>query len=233
MLPRKVKDCDICPELIVIKAGAFDMGASDGDSDAFPIHRVSINSFLMGATEVTEAEWKAVMGINPNYHQSCGDNCAVSHISWNDAKIYVSKLSQQTGKKFRLPSEAEWEYAARAGSVGKWTFGDAQTLLAEHAWFAANSGFATHSVANKKANGYGLYDMHGNLWEWVEDIWHPNYVGAPINGSAWVTEGDDQHRVLRGGSWFDQPNSLKSSYRSWNTPVINYYGAGLRVARDF
>ena len=227
-----VKDCDLCPPLVPIQAGSFDMGARDGDVDAMPAHRVNVRSFLLGQTEVTYGQWKALMGPGSRSISQCGDDCPVSQVSWEDAQIYVKKLSERTGRHYRLPSESEWEYAARAGGSGGWSFGDDEDQLDRHAWFWSNSFGRTQVVGQKQPNGFGLFDMYGNVWEWVQDVWHPNYDGAPTDGSAWMSGGDGALRVLRGGAWFDKPASLKASYRSWNTAVIHYYGAGLRVARD-
>lgn len=227
-----VKDCDVCPQLLAIPAGSFEMGAVDGDDDSLPVHRVKVSAFLLGRTEVSYAQWKAVMGSNSRSGSRCGDLCPVSGVSWEDAQLYVKILSQRTGKRYRLPSEAEWEFAARAGDAGKWGFGSDEAYLGWHAWYGANSFGRTQAVGTKKPNAFGLYDMHGNVWEWVQDVWHDNYKGAPTDGSAWMSGGDQDRRVLRGGSWFDKPSSLRSAYRSWNTPIVHYYGAGIRVARD-
>lgn len=227
-----LKDCDQCPGLVEIPGGSFEMGANDGDADAKPVHRVNVSGFLLGQTEVTYGQWKALMGPSSRSTSHCGDDCPVAQVSWQDAQMYVQKLSDLTGKTYRLPSEAEWEYAARAGGTGKWSFGDGESQLNRHAWYEVNSLGRTQTVGQRQANAFGLFDMYGNVWEWVQDVWHPNYSGAPVDGSAWMSGGDGELRVLRGGSWFDKPASLGSSYRSWNTPIVHYYGAGLRVARN-
>lgn len=227
-----IKDCDVCPGLVSIPGGSFEMGANDCGEDAQPVHHVNVNSFLLGQTAVTYGQWKAVMGASSRSISQCGDECPVSQVSWEDAQMYVTKLSERTGKRYRLPSEAEWEYAARAGSTGRWSFGDDEDQLDRHAWFGFNSFGRTQIVGQKKANAFGLFDMYGNVWQWVQDVWHPSYHGAPTDGSAWMDGGDGELRVLRGGAWFDKPVSLQSAYRSWNTSVMHYYGAGLRVARD-
>ena len=153
-------------------------------------------------------------------------------ISWNDAQAYLAWLNKKVpGKGFRLPSEAEWEYAARAGSSSKWSFGDDESQLGAHAWFSANSGTNTHPVAQKRPNAFGLYDMHGNAWEWVQDNWHGNYQGAPADGSAWVKGGDQARRVLRGGAWFIDPRFLRSGYRNHLAPDFSNNLAGMRIAR--
>lgn len=230
--PPMLKDCDVCPELVALPGGSFEMGSSEGDADAKPLHRVNLKGFLLGQTEVTYGQWKALMGAGTQSQSACGDECPVRQVSWGDAQLFVQKLSERTGKKYRLPSEAEWEYAARAGGAGKWSFGDDESQLDKHAWYSANSFGASKVGGRKRQNAFGLQDMHGNVWEWVQDVWHPDYHGAPSDGTAWQDGGDQSLRVLRGGAWFDKPASLQSAYRSWNTAVIHYYGAGLRVARD-
>ncbi len=227
-----VKDCDVCPGLLAIPGGNFEMGANDGDADAKPLHRVNVSGFFLGQTEVTYGQWKALMGPSSQSTSHCGDECPVAQVSWQDAQMYVQRLSERTGKTYRLPSEAEWEYAARAGGTGKWSFGDDESQLNRHAWYEVNSLGRTQTVGQRQANAFGLFDMYGNVWEWVQDVWHPNYSGAPVDGSAWMSGGDGELRVLRGGAWFDKPARLGASYRSWNTSIIHYYGAGLRVARN-
>ena len=171
------------------------------------------------------------MGSNPSQFKQCGMNCPVENINWNDAQEFARRLSQKTGKTYRLPTEAEWEYAARAGSSGKWSFGDDESQLGAHAWFDANSGSTTHPTATKKPNSFGLYDVHGNVFEWVQDTWHVDYKGAPGDGSAWVNGGDQARRVLRGGAFFLLPGVLRSAIRIHYAPVIRYNNTGMRIAR--
>ena len=145
-------------------------------------------------------------------------------------------MSQKTGKTYRLPSEAEWEYAARAGTSTKWSFGDNESQLSDYAWYLGNSkrwfgGAQTQRVAQKRPNAFGLFDMHGNVWEWVQDCWHDNYSGAPMDGSAWTTACSNSNRILRGGSWIDFSVSLHSANRSRSAPDSRYDSFGLRLAR--
>ena len=170
------------------------------------------------------------MGSNPSAFSQCGDDCPVERVSWNDAQEFAQRLSQKTGKQYRLPSEAEWEYAARAGSSTKWSFGDNESQLGDYAWFRANSRSKTQRVAQKRPNAFGLFDMHGNVWEWVQDCFHDNNTGAPADGSAWTTACSST-RVLRGGSWLDFPADLRSADRSGLTPDNRYIIFGLRLAR--
>ena len=224
------KDCADCPEMVAIPTGSFDMGSS-AFADEQPVHRVNVPAFLLGRTEVTQGQWIAVMGSNPSQFKQCGMNCPVENINWNDAQEFARRLSQKTGKTYRLPTEAEWEYAARAGSSGKWSFGDDESQLGAHAWFDANSGSTTHPTATKKPNSFGLYDVHGNVFEWVQDTWHVDYKGAPGDGSAWVNGGDQARRVLRGGAFFLLPGVLRSAIRIHYAPVIRYNNTGMRIAR--
>jgi formylglycine-generating enzyme required for sulfatase activity len=228
-LGQVVKDCDVCGEMVVIPAGSFTMGSTDS-SDEQPPHNVTIKSFLLGKTEVTQGQWKAVMGSNPSSFNQCGDDCPVEQVSWDDAHAFIQKLTTRTGKSYRLPSEAEWEYAVKPGSTGKWNVGNDESLLGHYAWYAVNSGSKTHAVAGKQANAFGLFDMHGNVWEWVEDCFHSTYWGAPADGGAW-TAGCGGYRVLRGGSWINFPAFLRSMIRTRDTPDIRYYNFGFRLAR--
>jgi formylglycine-generating enzyme required for sulfatase activity len=226
------KDCTDCPELVVIPAGSFTMGSNDYYNEE-PPHSVSIKSLALGKTEVTQGQWKAVMGSNPSYFKQCGDHCPVESVSWNDAQEYIKKLNAKTGKLYRLPSESEWEYAARGATNTKWSHGDNESALGDYGWYIVNSGTKTHAVGQKRSNPYGLHDMHGNVWEWVEDCRHENYSRAPSDGSAWTSNCKDTYRVRRGGSWSNSPVFLRSASRDWSAPDIrNTYG-GFRIARTF
>ena len=229
-----------CPEMVVIPAGSFVMG-SNGRDEEKPPHRVSVRSFALGKYEVTQGQWKAVMGSNPSRFSDCGDNCPVEQVSWDDIQQYLAKLNGMTGIKYRLASEAEWEYAARAGCSTAFNVGGQckDKIEASEANFNGNftyNGSAkgvyrekTTTVGSFPANGFGLHDMHGNVWEWVEDVWHENYAGAPTDGSAWNGESSSR-RVLRGGSWSGYPDSLRSAIRNWNSPNRAFY-SGFRIAR--
>lgn len=226
--------CEACPEMVLIPAGNFQMGSNE-DSDEKPIHNVSIKSFALGKTEVTQGLWTAIMGSNPSEFSQCGPNCPVEQVSWDDIQQFLQKLNALSGMRFRLPSEAEWEYAARSGSTGKYSYGDDAGQLGQYAWYSNNSGSQTHRqthpVAQKQPNAFGLYDMHGNVWERVEDWYHDNYNGAPTDGSAWVSGGEQKFRVFRGGSYFVNPDYLRSAYRAGDTPDFRNHSAGFRLAR--
>ena len=231
-----VKDCDICPELVLIPGGQFVMGDDkSSEKDEKPAHRVSVAGFLLGKFEVTQGQWRALMGSNPSSFKDCGDNCPVENVSWQDAQAYLKKLSDKTGQPYRLPTEAEWEYAARAGSSTQWSFGDDEAQLGRYAWYGYDQGNAekkTHVVGGKQPNQFGLYDMHGNVWEWVEDCWHDNYQGAPGDGSVWAQGcNTESHRVQRGGGWDYTPVYLRSANRIHLAPGFRFYVVGLRVAR--
>jgi formylglycine-generating enzyme required for sulfatase activity len=215
-----IRDCPDCPELVIIPAGSFDMGETG------PTHRVTLKSFALGKTEVTQGQWKAIMGNNPSNFTSCGDNCPVEQVSWNDAQAFIQKLNAKTGKQYRLPSEAEWEYACHAGGRQAYCGSDDQDSVA---WHDGNSDNNTHPAAEKQANAFGLYDMSGNVWEWVEDNYHADYKDAPTDGSAW--QGDDANRVLRGGSWIVSPRVGHETGRNWYESGSSYYNLGFRLAR--
>ena len=217
------------PELVLLPGGSFQMGSTQ-DSDAQPVHTVNVVSFALGKYPVTQAQWKKVMGNNPSDFSSGGDQCPVENVSWDDAQAFIQKLNQQTGHTYRLPSEAEWEYACRAGNTGKWCFGDDESQLKHYAWYDDNSGRKTHPVGEKKANAFGLHDMHGNVWEWCEDQWHDNYQSAPSDGRAWVG-GRAVDRVLRGGSWIINANFVRSAIRYYYTSDYRNSNFGFRVAR--
>jgi formylglycine-generating enzyme required for sulfatase activity/uncharacterized caspase-like protein len=226
------KDCAECPEMVVIPAGRFLMGSPAGeagqDTDEGPQRWVEVPRFALGKFEVTQGEWLAVMGSNPSGFSRCGLNCPVENVSWNDAQEYVRRLSQRTGQNYRLPSEAEWEYAARAGATTAYFWGD------RFDGQRANGGNrSTVAVGRYPANAFGLHDLHGNVWEWVQDVWHSSYVGAPSDGSPWMSGGDQTRRVLRGGSWVDSSRVLRSAYRSGIEPGSRGIGTGFRIARTF
>ncbi len=225
-----IKDCADCPEMVVIPAGSFDMGSSKGEPNEMPVHRVTISrAFAIGKTEVTQGQWKALMGNNPSKFGNCGDNCPVEQVSWDDAQAFIEALNAKTGKKYRLPSEAEWEYACRAGAQQEYCGSDD---LDSVGWYgglakpAGNSGKSTNPVATKQPNAWGLYDMSGNVWEWVEDVYHDSYKGAPADGSAW--QGDSTLHVPRGGGWsYAQPAAKRGGSES----DFRYSTIGLRLAR--
>ena len=242
-----IQDCSECPQMVYIPTGSFRMGDIQGGGvyDEKPVHRVSVQAFLMSATEVTFAEWDACVAAGgcshkPSDHQGWGRGSRpVINVSWEDAQEYVKWISAKTGERYRLPSEAEWEYAARAGSETRYSWGN--TASHEYANYGTDSccdGLAkgkdkwkyTSPVASFTANAFGLYDMHGNVWEWTQDCWNGSYQGAPSDGSAWLS-GECGWRVLRGGSWNYNPDFLRSANRNWSTTGNRSYNNGFRLAR--
>jgi formylglycine-generating enzyme required for sulfatase activity len=202
-------------EMVNLPAGQFLMGSPDSDSDAQsrekPQHQVKLNSFAIGKYPVTQAQYQAVMGKNPSRFKNNPQN-PVEKVSWDDAQAFCRKLSQITGKTYRLPTEAEWEYACRAGTTTRYYFGDDASQLGDYAWYDGNSRYKTHPVGDKKPNAWGLYDMSGNVLEWCEDNWHNTYENAPRDGSAWLIN-DNDYYIVRGGSWFINPTYCRSASR--------------------
>jgi formylglycine-generating enzyme required for sulfatase activity len=211
-------------ELVLIPAGSFMMGSTNGSPNEKPMHDVTISrAFYMGKYEVTRAQWQSVMGSNPSTFK--GDSLPVETVSWDDVIAFIARLNAQNdGYTYRLPTEAEWEYACRAGTTGDYA-GDLDAM----AWYDKNSGNKTHAVGTKLPNAFGLFDMHGNVWEWCQDWNHDSYTGAPGDGSAWLSGGEQKYRVLRGGSWFDIASYSRSATRYWDTPGHRLKLLGFRV----
>ncbi len=225
--------------LVSISGGTFMMGSTDNEYSwakyTTPVHEVTVPSFEIGAYEITQAQYTAIMGINPSYYQeghgySGTENYPVENLTWYEAREFCTALSVQTGRTFDLPSEAQWEYACRAGTTTLYSFGDADELLATYGWYYANSNDATHPVGTKLPNPWGLYDMHGNVWEWALDSWHFNYDGAPTDGSAWDPD-TGPYRMIRGGSFFsDHAGSCRSAARGvLYPPSYANRGLGFRI----
>jgi formylglycine-generating enzyme required for sulfatase activity len=206
------RDCPDCPEMIVIPTGSYDIG------EAASTHRVSLKGFAMGKSEITQGQWKSIMGNNPSKFASCGENCPVDHVSWDDAQAFVQKLNIKTGKQYRLPSEVEWECACRAGARQEYCGSD---NLNSVAWYGAyakpvgNSAMTTNQVASKQANAWGLYDMSGNVWEWTNDCW----------------EGDCAMRVIRGGAWNYESQYARAAFRDGIILSSRINFIGFRLAR--
>jgi formylglycine-generating enzyme required for sulfatase activity len=200
-----------------VPAGSFMMGESSSS------HKVTLTKgFWIGWTEVTQAQWKAVIGNNPSYFQNC-DNCPVEQVSWEDVQQFIQKLNARGEGTYRLPTEAEWEYAARSGTTGDYA-GNVDSM----GWYSANSGSRTHEVAINQPNAWGLYDMHGNVWEWVQD-WYGDYPGGSVTNPTGATSGS--HWVARGGS-FDAPiEVLRSAIRGTGPPSYRAHNLGFRVLR--
>ncbi|NEP10093.1 MAG: SUMF1/EgtB/PvdO family nonheme iron enzyme [Symploca sp. SIO2C1] len=238
-------------EMVVIPAGSFQMGSPDIEEDRLdsesPQHWLTIASFCLGKYPITQAQWEAVATLpqvkrklDPNPSKFKGKDLPVERVSWFDAVEFCARLSQKAGREYRLPSEAEWEYACRAGTTNPFHFGE--TITPELANYDGNYTYGsgvkgkycekTTPVGSfKVANAFGLYDMHGNVWEWCTDHWHDNYKGAPTDGSAWLNnqDNDNDSRLVRGGSWFNYPWDCRSAARFYDEPDGRGSGVGFRV----
>ena len=240
--------CAECPQMAVVPAGSFLMGSPAGESlrfdDEGPVHRVTIaQPFAVAIHEVTFAEWDACVaaggcnGYRPDDEDWGRGNRPVINVSWEDAQAYVTWLSQRIGQPYRLLSEAEWEYVARAGTTTPFSFG--ATISTDWANYDGNATYGggskgvfrrqTVAVGTFPPNGFGLFDVHGNVWEWVQDCWHDGYQDAPDDGSPWES-GDCGRRVVRGGSWYHNPNYVRSATRSWDMTDSRDNRIGFRVA---
>ena len=234
-------------EMVMLPGGDFQMGSPSDEpqrsSSESPQHSVSVKPFFMGKYAVTQAQWKAVAALpkikedlSPAPSNFQGDNRPVEGVSWNQAVEFCDRLAKHTGRAYRLPSEAEWEYACRAGTTTPFYFG--ATITTELANYNGTSTYAsepkgtfrsqTTDVGSFPPNSFGLYDMHGNVWEWCLDNWHDSYVNAPTDGSTW-TSGDSSTRLLRGGSWFNGPWYCRSAFRNGVDPGGRFNGVGFRV----
>jgi len=239
--------------MVYIPEGSFQMGSPTQDLEASPeetpVHSVTVKSFYLSQYPITQAQWRVVASFpavkkhlepNPSYFH--GDNLPVEQISWDDALEFCDRLSQQTGRRYRLPSEAEWEYACRAGSQTKYWFG--QNINSDLANYDANSGYSTTKTRLflrkttpvdhfKIKNPFGLGDLHGNVWEWCSDHWHANYLDAPSDGTPWLSEtNNEQFRVIRGGSWYDLPRFCRCASRYCLPPGRKLNNVGFRIACD-
>jgi formylglycine-generating enzyme required for sulfatase activity len=247
-----------CPVMVVIPEGTFLMGSTEGDTNAyfdqFPQRRIEVMRFAVSRAEVTFADWQACVrsfgcdGRVPDRNGWEGDNRPLIEVSWHEAQSYVAWLSLVTGRDYRLLTEAEWEYAARGVTSAddprngeSWSFGDDESQLSDYAWLNWNSNGQTQPIESRRANPFGLYDMHGNVWEWVEDCYAP-YDPTRLDAAAVETDaetlvlfsGDSTclYRVLRGGSWYDYGESLRSALRSESDPNHAASHIGFRVARS-
>lgn len=240
---------DIGLDMILIPAGTFLMGSPadelERSDDEGPQHAVSVPTFFMGRYPITQAQWQVVAGfpqisreldLDPSNFK--GDARPVEQVSWYDAIEFCDRLAKQTGRSYRLPSEAEWEYACRAGTQTPFCFG--KTLTTDIANYDGNYTYNDGPKGEYRqettlvdqfeiANAFGLCDMHGNVWEWCQDHWHSSYADAPTDGSAWFTKNADAEHVLRGGSWIRYPGYCRSACRVYNSPVTRYRNIGFRV----
>jgi formylglycine-generating enzyme required for sulfatase activity len=220
-------------EMVYVKGGCFQMGDTFGDGFDWekPVHEVCIDDFYIGKYEVTQKQWMAVMGSNPSIFKSCGDNCPVENVSWDDAQDFINKLNEMTGGKYRLPSEAEWEYAARSGGKNEKYAGTSDPgELEDYAWFEDNSGRKTHPVGKKRPNGLGIYDMSGNVWEWVKDHFDEAYYEqSPRRNPRGPESGTG--RVNRGGGWGSDARHIRAAHRGNDMSDVKGSGIGFRLAK--
>jgi formylglycine-generating enzyme required for sulfatase activity len=219
-------------EMVLVKGGCYRMGDTfgDGDENEKPVHEVCVKDFFIGKYPVTQIEWAAVMMTNPSREPNCGVTCPVENVSWNDAQEFIRKLSQRTGKAYRLPTEAEWEYAARSGGTSEeWAGTSNESELGDYAWYYNNSGYQSHPVGQKKPNGLGLYDMTGNVWEWVSDWYEDGYYAESPRDEPQGAAAGRTH-LLRGGYWGDLAKLVRVSRRIALAPAARAPGSGLRLA---
>ena len=221
--------------MALVAGGPFIMGCtSEQGSDCWPAgrppHSVTVSDFYIGKYEVTQKEWREVMGKDPSSFKNC-DNCPVENVSWDDIQEFLVKLNKKTGDTYRLPTEAEWEYAARGGSLSEGYKYSGSNSEDEVSWHYGNSGKKTHPVGQKRPNELGLYDMTGNVWEWCADDWHDSYTGAPSTGQVWIDSPRVEERVNRGGSWDTRsPQYLRLATRNQNMSSNRASGLGFRLA---
>jgi formylglycine-generating enzyme required for sulfatase activity len=242
-------------DMVLIPGGTFIMGSPDGEKGANstekPQHEVTVPQFFMGRYPITQAQWRvvadwpAIVGyppfdrpLNPDPSSFKGDDRPVENVNWDDATEFCQRLSQRTGRQYRLPSEAEWEYACRAGTQTPFSFGNyISTELANYSGSeygespACETKGKTTDIGLYLPNNFGLCDMHGNVWEWCEDDWHKSYEGAPTDGSAWLNrENENSTKIIKGGSWVSVPRGCRSAYRYLYSCDYRGNYAGFRVA---
>lgn len=210
--------------LVPVKGGCFKMGSADDKT----LHEVCVSDFFIGKYEVTQGQWKAVMGTNPSRYSSCGNDCPVDQVSWDDIQGFLKKLNAKSSVQYRLPTEAEWEYAARSG--GKNEIYSGGNNVNPVAWYAKNSAKTPHKVGTKQANGLGIYDMSGNVWEWVSDCFVCDYYkNSPVKDPQGPK--CNEKRVLRGGSWFNTAKNAQVTFRLRDSPDFSYhFSFGFRLA---
>ena len=204
----------------------------DGQADEKPVHTVCVDDYYIGKYEVTQGQWQSVMGNNPSFFKNCGEKCPVEQVSWNDIQEFIKKLNAKTGKKYRLPTEAEWEYAARSGGKKEKYAGTSSDVeLGKYAWYSANSGGSAHPSGQKQPNSLGLYDMTGNVWEWCQDWYGEKYYSQSTRKNPSGPQSGTR-RVLRGGAWLFEPAGIRAATRYGLTPASrsDLYGFRLSIS---
>ena len=220
-------------EFVQVKGGCFEMGSSmpDGirDIDNKPVHTACVDDFLLGKYEVTQGQWELVMGNNPSHFKECGPKCPVESVSWHDVQDFIKKLNARSNRNYRLPTEAEWEYAARSGGKNEiWAGTNEESKLTDYAWFLTNSENMPHKVGKMDPNGLGLYDMSGNVWEWCQDWFSATYYKeSPKDNPAGAQSGDA--KVTRGGCFANESISVRAINRNDNVPDARDQELGFRL----
>ncbi|PZV14527.1 MAG: hypothetical protein DCF20_12840 [Pseudanabaena sp.] len=219
-------------EMVRIESGKFALGSPPNEigrrDNESPISEVNVPAFYIAKFAVTQEQWVAIMGSNPAMFRE-NLQAPVENISWLETQDFCRKLATRSQHLYRLPSESEWEYACRAGTNTAYHFGDSPSQLADYAWFSDNANKRSHPVGQKVPNPWGLYEMHGGIWEWCEDVWHDNLNGAPADGSAWISDGYASRRVRKGGSWSNEARLCRSASREWHWQSDRYNDIGFRV----
>lgn len=229
---KQEKEEAIGLEFVLIPAGSFLMGSDAGAENERPVHEVVISKpFYLSKHEVTQAQYEALVGFNPAFFPRCGPNCPAEFVPWEEVQLFLHRLNEkERSTAYRLPTEAEWEYACRAGTSTEYAFGDDPAPLGEYAWTGENADKQTHRVGLKRSNPWGLYDMHGNVWEWVQDGIGP-YPAGPVEDPLYDDGG--AQKVLRGGSWsFSNPASFRCSTRHRDVPDLRIYSYGFRIVKE-
>ena len=220
-------------ELVLVKGGCFQMGDTSGDGapDERPVHEVCVADYYIGKFEVTQGQWQKIMGANPSSLKECGVDCPVENVSWNNIQEFILKLNSKSNLIYRLPTEAEWEYAARSGGkLEKWSGTGNEAALRDFAWMGANADYTMHKVGQKKPNGLGLYDMSGNAIEWCQDWYGEDYYSiSPKDNPTGPATG--QNRVLRGGDYGREPKELRNAQRKKDDADMLDGNYGFRLVR--
>jgi len=221
---------NIAATMVRLPGETFAMGCATGDTTCYPAeepqHTVTLSTFSINRYEVSQAQWQAVMGTNPSSFIACGEDCPVEQVSWDDVQLFLDRLNTLTARSYRLCTEAEWEYAARAGSTAKWSCGNDEACLDDTAWFKKTSGQSPHPVGDKEPNAWELYDMSGNVWEWVNDRYGDYPAEEATNPAG---PGNGTQRVRRGGGWLNLSRNCRCSSRGGSSPDTTVNSVGFRL----